>query len=46
MLAKVHINTKNLIRRAITVIVIWNVRIPRYNGNVLQTERNNQNGKR
>lgn len=47
MLAKAHINTKDLIRRAITVVVIWNVRIPRYNGNVfLQTERNNQNGKR
>lgn len=46
MLAKAHINTKDLIRRAIAVIVIWNVRIPRYNGNVLQTERNNQNGKR
>ncbi len=46
MLAKAHINTKDLIRRAITVIVIWIDRIPRYNGNVLQTERNNQNGKR
>ena len=46
MLVKAHINTKNLIRRAIAIIVIWNVRIPRYNGNVLQTERNNQNGKR
>ena len=46
MLAKAHINTKDLIRRTITVIVIWNVRIPRYNRNVLQTERNNQNGKR
>ena len=46
MLAKAHINTKDLIRRAITVVVTWNVRIPRYNRNVLQTERNNQNGKR
>ena len=46
MLAKAHINTKDLIRRAITVIVIWNVRIPRYNRKAMQTERNNQNGKR
>lgn len=46
MLAKAHINTKDLIRRAITVVVIWIDRIPRYNRNVLQTERNNQNGKR
>ena len=36
MLAKAHINTKDLIRRAITVIVIWNVRIPRYNRNTYQ----------
>lgn len=35
MLAKAHINTKDLIRRAITVVVTWNVRIPRYNRNVL-----------
>ena len=35
MPAKAHINSKDLIRRAITVIVIWNVRIPRYNRNVL-----------
>ncbi len=34
MLAKAYIKTKRLIRRAITVVVIWNVRIPRYNGNV------------
>ena len=46
MPAKAYINTKNHIRRAIAVIVIWNVRIPRYNGNAMQTERNNQNGKR
>ena len=46
MPAKAYINTKDLIRRAITIVVIWNVRIPRYNRNVLQTERNNQNGKR
>lgn len=46
MLAKAHINTKDLIRRAIVVVVIWIERIPRYNRNVLQTERNNQNGKR
>lgn len=46
MLAKAHINAKDLIRQAITVVVIWIERIPRYNRNVLQTERNNQNGKR
>lgn len=32
MLAKAHINTKDLIRRAITVVVIWIDLIPRYNG--------------
>ena len=31
MPAKAYINTKDLIRRAITVIVIWNFHIPRYN---------------
>lgn len=36
MLAKAYINAKHLIRRAITVVVIWNVRIPRYNGNTYQ----------
>ncbi len=46
MPAKAYINTKNHIRRAITIIVIWNVRIPRYNRKAMQTERNNQNGKR
>ena len=39
MLAKAYINTKHLIRRAITVVVIWNVRIPRYNGNVFCKQR-------
>lgn len=41
-----NIEAKHLIKRAITGVLIWNFHIPRYNRKAMQTERNNQNGKR
>ena len=41
-----NIEAKRPIKQVNTGVLIWNFQIPRYNRKAMQTERNNQNGKR